>query len=216
MIDLQRKPVFMSASFPSGAEGEKYGPCEPREISSAVVAFARWIFDANGIFTTAAHPTITPLLIHMSRRREMKNSLTVFRSDWYDSKWIPQLDDMEKDKLGVVTRTRKLEDQKKSLNFMRREMIQDARYAGAIFIGGMQDVEVEYKMFSNYSPDTLRVRIAGAGGAAACLPEGNCEAFGLTDFEQSRIYPFLAHRFVETLAELQVSADRPVRRYQSA
>ena len=202
MVDLKRKPVFMSASFPSGKRGEKYGSCDPDEIADAIVYFSRWILKANGTLTTAAHPMITPMLIYASRVRGVKNALTVFRSDWYDCEWVPELDEMESDELGVVKRTRKKEDQEKSLVAMRQAMIQDTCYAGALFIGGMEDIEVEYRMFSKFSPDTLRARVAGAGGAAAFLPKGNCEAFGLTDFEQSRIYPFLAHRFVETLAQI--------------
>ena len=207
MTDLKRKNVFMSASFPPREHGEKYVACDPGETADAIVYFARWILKANGTLTTAAHPMITPMLIYASRIRGVKNSLIVYRSDWFESHWIPQIDEIENDELGTVIRTKKAENQEKSLNILRHAMIQEACYAGALFIGGMADIEIEYGMFSKFSPDTLRVRVAGTGGAAASLPNGNCEAFGLDDVEQSKGYPFLADRFVETLAKIPAEAN---------
>ena len=216
MTGLQRKAVFLSASYPPRDGNEIYEPIDPGEITDAIVDFTNWVLEANGILTFSAHPTITPLLIHISRRLGVKNSLIVYRSDWFGRQWIPQIDEIEHDKLGSVIRTKKAGNQEKSLNIMRQAMIQDAHYTGAIFIGGMEDVEIEYGMFSKFSPDTLRVRVAGTGGAAASLPNGNCEAFGLDDVEQSRVYPFLADRFVETLAKMPVQANSPIGRYQTA
>lgn len=86
-------------------------------------------------------------------------------------------------------------------------MIQHTHYAGALFVGGMEGIETEYSMFSKLAPDTLRVRIAGPGGAAAHLPAGNCEAFGLSDFEQQRAYPYMAIRFTETLNQIPVARN---------
>ena len=83
-------------------------------------------------------------------------------------------------------------------------------------MGGLEDVETEYGMFAKFHPDTLRVPVGGTCGAAACLPKGNCEAFGLDDFEQIRTYIFLAHCFVETLAQISVPAISPIRRVHTA
>ena len=170
MKDLQRKAVFMSASYPSGERLKKFGPKDPGEITIAVLDFSRWVLKKNGTLTTAAHPVITPMLVYTARVLGVKNSLTVYRSDWYESKWVPELNDIEKDKLGFVKRTKKVENQEKSLNIMRRTMIQDSCYAGALFIGGMEDVETEYAMFSEFHPDSLRAPVRGTGGVAACLP----------------------------------------------
>ena len=216
MIDLQRKPVFLSASYPPREGNKKYPPSDPGEITDAVVDFARRILEYNGTLTTAAHPMITPILTHAARVLEVKNALTVFRSDWYNRKWTPEIEEIENDELGTVIRSRNAVDQEKSLNIMRQMMIQDSCYAGALFIGGMEDVEVEYGMFSKIAPDTLRVRVAGTGGAAACLPNGNCESFGLTDIEQKRAYPYMAIRFVETLIQIPIPSKSPPRQFQTA
>ena len=216
MIDLQRKAVFLSASYPPRDGNEKYEPIDPGEITDAVVYFVDMILESNGTLTMAAHPMITPILIYASRVFGVKNSLTIFRSDWYGSKWVPETEEIESDELGTVIRTKKAENEEKSLKIMREAMIRDACYSGALFIGGMEDVETEYGMFAKFHPDTLRVPVGGTGGAAACLPKGNCEAFGLDDFEQIRTYIFLAHCFVETLAQISVPAISPIRRVHTA
>ena len=216
MIDLQRKAVFISAGYPPREHGEEYTPCDPGETSDAVVDFTTRILEYNGTLTFSAHPTLTPLLLHISRRLGVKNALTVYRSDWYASKWIPQINEIARSDLGHVKRTSRAENLEKSLNIMRQRMIQDTCYAGALFIGGREDVEVEYRLFSKYSPGTLRVRVAGTGGAAACLPNGNCEAFGLTDIEQKRTYPYMAIRFVETLEQISVPDNSHIGQYQTA
>ena len=216
MIDLQRKSVFLSASFPPRDGNEKYEPIDPGEITDALVDFTDVILESNGTLTTAAHPMITPMLIYASRMLGVKNAVTVYRSDWYESDWIPRINELENDELGTVIRTKKAENEEKSLRIMREEMIEDTCYSSALFIGGMQDVEIEYSMFLKSSPDTLRVRVAGTGGAAACLPHGNCESFGLTDIEQKRTYPYMAIRFAETLAQISVPSISPIPRIQSA
>ena len=216
MIDLQRKAVFLSASYPPRDGNEKYEPIDPGEITGAVVYFVDMILESNGTLTMAAHPAITPMLTYASRMLGVKNAVTVYRSDWYESDWIPRINELENDELGTVIRTKKAENEEKSLKIMRQAMIQDTCYAGALFIGGMEDVEIEYGMFLKSSPDTLRVRVAGTGGAAACLPHGNCESFGLTDIEQKRTYPYMAIRFVETLAQISVPAISPIRKVQTA
>ena len=216
MIDLQRKAVFLSASYPPRDGNEKYEPIDPDETTDAVLDFAESILRSNGTLTTVAHPMITPMLIYASRVFGVKNSLRIFRSDWYESKWVPETEEIPRDELGTVIRTSKAESQEKSLNMMRQAMIQDTCYAGALFIGGTEDVEIEYGMFSKFSPDTLRVPVGGTGGAAARLPKGNCEAFGLADFEQTRTYLFLAVCFIETLAQISVPENSPIRRVQLA
>ena len=202
MIDLQGKNVFISASFPSGERGEKYKPYDPGGIADAVCAFARRILANNGTLTMGCHPTITPLLMYISRNLEVKNALTVFESEWFEDIRSPQVDEIEKEELGFLKRTPKVDSHSKSLSIMRQAMIQHTCYSGALFIGGMEGIEQEYAMFSKHSPETLRARVAGPGGAAASLPAGNCETFGLTDFEQSRQYPYMAMQFVEALAKM--------------
>ena len=111
------------------------------------------------------------------------------------------MDEIEKEDLGLVNWTRKVDDRDEALRIMRTAMIQSRRYAGALFVGGMEGIPDEYAMMRKWWPGTPCMPVAGPGGAAAELA-GDYEALGLTRLKRSRAYPFMALRFVDALAGL--------------
>ena len=200
MINLARANVFLSASFPSGERGKRFKPYDPSGIADAVSAFSRAILDSNGTLAFGGHPTITPLVLMISRELRVKGSVIVFQSRWFEDLRLPEVDEIEKEKLGFVKWTRKVDDRDASLRIMREEMIESMRFAGALFIGGMEGIGAEYDMVKDRCPETPCVPVAGPGGAAAKLPTWDCEELGLVAFERSRAYPLMALRFVRALA----------------
>ena len=206
MVDLDQATVFLSASFPSGKRGERFMPYDPSGIADAVSAFSRVILDSNGKLAFGGHPTITPLVLMITRELRVKHSVIVFQSRWFEKLRPPEVDEIEDEKLGFVEWTPKVDDRDEALRIMREAMIQPGRYAGALFIGGMEGIGDEYAMVKECSPKTPCIPVAGPGGAAARLPTGDCKALGLVAFEHSRAYPFMALRFVHALAGLRNAA----------
>lgn len=200
MANLNRATVFLSASFPSGERGERFKPYDPSGIADAVSAFSRAVLGNNGTLAFGGHPTITPLVLMISRELHVKESVIVFQSRWFEELRIPEVDEIEREELGLIEWTRKVNNRGDSLRIMRETMIRSRRYAGALFIGGMEGISDEYQMMKEYWPKTPRIPVWGPGGAAAKLA-GDYEALGLARFQRSRAYPFIALQFVNALAE---------------
>jgi hypothetical protein len=52
---------------------------------------------------------------------------------------------------------------------MRRQMFKSNDFKAAIFIGGMEGIEEEYKLFKEYHPTALTLPVASTGAAAKIL-----------------------------------------------
>ena len=76
-----------------------------------------------------------------------------------------------------VVITEALEDMGKSLELMRRKMIVENDFVAAVFIGGMNGVEEEYKMFVENHPNAKVIPVASTGAAALILYESNKDRF---------------------------------------
>ena len=200
MVDLHGATVLLSASFPSGRRGEQYRPYDASGIADAVSAFARTILASRGRLAFGGHPTITPLVLMISRELRVRESTMVFQSSWFEDQKLPEVDELEREKLGVVRWTTRGLDRDDSLRVMREEMIRSIPYAAALFVGGMEGIEDEFAILRRSYPGTPCVPVRGPGGAAAKLPPADGEALGLAALQMSRAYPLMALRFVDALA----------------
>ena len=89
----------------------------------------------------------------ISRELRVTGSVTVFQSDWFREFRLPEIDEIENEELGFVEWTPKgVDDREGALRIMRKAMIQYRRYAGALFIGGMEGVSTEYNMVKELVP----------------------------------------------------------------
>ena len=68
-------------------------------------------------------------------------------------------------------------DRDVSLLEMRTQMIRDNQFVAAFFIGGMEGVEVEYKMFTSYHKGTNIFPIASTGAAAKRIYDASPDRF---------------------------------------
>ena len=76
-------------------------------------------------------------------------------------------------------------------------MLSFGRVAGAVFVGGMDDVEEEYQMVGHMLPTVPRIPVRGPGGAAARLQTTDAEVpKQLARQLGSRTYPFLSSKIV--------------------
>ena len=189
--ELHGKWVFLSASYPAPERSCVYAEkADVRAISNAVVELARAVFDAGGSLVFGGHPTISPLVLRIAESAEEPPGengaprVRVYQSAVFSgveaeaSKRIGQL------RIGQQIATESVsgehpifrngalapESVTKSLDRMRRRMIEDNKPVAAVFIGGMEGVEDEYRIVAEY-PDVRRYLVAGPGGAARILAE---------------------------------------------
>ena len=200
MANLHRATVFMSASFPSGDRGEQFRPYDASGIADAVSAFTRAILAGNGKLVFGGHPTITPLVLMIARELCVTNSVVVFQSAWFRDFRLPEVDEIESERLGVVHWTDKADNLDESVRIMREKMIGSIQYKAAIFVGGMEGIHDEYSLFAEIWPNIPCIPVAGPGGAAKTLPSKGWDTLGLARLYRSRAYPLAAVAFVDALA----------------
>lgn len=201
MTNLHRATIFLSASFPSGDRGERFRPYDASGIADAVSAFARAILAGNGKLVFGGHPTITPLVLMIARELAISDSVVVFQSAWFRRIRIPEVDEIQSERLGVIRWTDSADDLEESLRIMRNEMIASIPYEAAVFVGGMEGIQDEYDLFAELRPDIPCIPVTGPGGAAAKLPSTGWDILGLTRLHGSRAYPLAALTFVDALAD---------------
>ena len=170
----QQLNIFLSASIPLPERDPKYiGTADVIAIRDSVIALASTVLPHyNLIF--GGHPSITALIAHVLTHSEIdvNNHVTLYQSGYFvknfpeENKYVPH---------KVITPD--LGDRTPSLTEMRRAMIEDNPYTAAFFIGGMEGVEDEYKMFTSYHPDSKLFPIASTGAAAKLIYDASPDQF---------------------------------------
>ncbi|MCY4657791.1 MAG: hypothetical protein OXC80_13380, partial [Gammaproteobacteria bacterium] len=196
--NLRGATIFLSASFPSGDRGKRFPTFDSYRILRSVTAFTRAVLNSNGKLVFGGHPTITPIVLMISRDLGVKNSIIVYQSEWFRKELIDDVEEIKSEERGCVIWTPKGRDREDSLNIMRKEMVQNTALSGAVFLGGMEGICEEFRLLKRYSPTTPCIPVPASGGAAAEI-EGDYEALGLIDFCKSRSFSYQASCFVKAL-----------------
>ena len=112
------------------------------------------------------HPSITALIAHVLNHsdKEANEYVTLYQSKFFE-KFFP----LENETVAHIVITPDLGDKDLSLKEMRRQMIQRNQYEAAFFIGGMEGVEIEYRMFTSAHPRAKVFPIASTGAAAKII-----------------------------------------------
>lgn len=182
-------PVLLSASVPD-RDFQIYGkePVAIREAVRAVVAHVT----VRGPLVFGGHPAITPLVWQAARSLDVDENVYIYQSEMY-RRLIPK----EAAYFRRLVWTKAVPkprhnpndpwDKRASLVEMREQMIISRhidggvlpKFAAAVFIGGMDGVEDEWKLFVSKYPGTPAYPIASTEGAARRL------------FEEQRFAPSL-------------------------
>ncbi|WP_180070321.1 hypothetical protein [Acinetobacter sp. YH16038] len=156
------KKIFLSASIPLADRDLKYfDTADNTAIRDAVIALAR-IALPKAELVWGGHPSITPLIKLVLEKQKLKveDHVTLYQSNFFPP---------ENEYVGKIIRTEALQDKASSLQLMREEMIIKNNFCAAIFIGGMEGVEDEYKLFKEAHPDVPVFPIASTGAASRIL-----------------------------------------------
>tara|TARA_R110002049_G_scaffold74988_2_gene193161 strand:+ start:715 stop:1374 length:660 start_codon:yes stop_codon:yes gene_type:complete len=182
------KNIFLSASIPLPERHPKYyDTADIIAIRDAVIALASVVLPHHRIIW-GGHPSITPLIYYVMERfvindlqRDHRESefteeerdiidsrlksniqehVTLYQSLFFKDNFPP-----ENEKFENVILTENGGDIHSSIQIMRQKMLSENSFSAAIFIGGMDGIEVEYNLFKELHPDALILPIASTGAA---------------------------------------------------
>lgn len=186
------KNIFLSASIPlPESDSLYYDTADIIGIRDAVIALSSLAIGRHRIIW-GGHPSITPLInyvieriiqnridinvLETSKSEEQKEKLftqlkkgisehvTIYQSLYFKDKFPEDNEQFEN-----IVFTEDTGDKESSLHLMRKEMLFEKDFAAAVFIGGMEGIEIEYNMFKEQYPNALIIPIASTGAATKIL-----------------------------------------------
>lgn len=166
MAKRKLKNIFLSASIPLQERDKKYfDSADIIAIRDSVIALAT-VTLPNHRLIWGGHPSITPIIYYVIERLGLKiqDHVTLYQSLFFE-KNFPS----DNNKFQNVILTKNTFDKDSSLLLMRERMFNENNFCAAIFIGGMEGVEAEYKLFKKYHPKAITLPIASTGAASQIL-----------------------------------------------
>ncbi len=159
--------LFLSASVPieGRADGKYLRTADVIAIRDSVIALVSVALPHYHLIW-GGHPSITPLVANVLKHsnKEVNSSVTVYQSGFFGNEFPEENKNVEQ-----IVITDNLGDRDKSVGLMRSKMIGENDYAAAVFIGGMNGVEDEYKIFKVSHPGVPCLPIASTGAAAKII-----------------------------------------------
>lgn len=163
------KNIFLSASVPLPERDPKYiETADIIAIRDAVIALVTTVLPNHRIIW-GGHPSITPLIYYVMLKLNLniQEHVTLYQSKLFE-KSFPE----DNNKFKNVILTDNIEnDRDKSLFLMRQRMLSENEFAAAVFIGGMEGIEIEYNMFIEYHQNALLFPVASTGAATRIVFE---------------------------------------------
>lgn len=160
------KDIFLSASTPLPERDPKYiETADIIAIRDAVIALTTVVLPQHRIIW-GGHPSITPLIYYVMQKLNLniQNHVLLYQSLFFKDKFPP-----DNNKFENIVFTENAGDVHSSVQHMRKRMLSENSFAAAVFIGGMDGIEVEYNMFRKYHPDALLLPIASTGAATKLI-----------------------------------------------
>ena len=183
------RSIFLLASIPDPARHPRYyETMDVIAIRDAVRALATVALPGACLFW-GGHPSITPLIRVVAESVGITGGphVRLFQSAWF-SDVLPD-DNAAFEEYALTEKGATLDE---SIAIMRRHMLGAARFDAAVFIGGMEGIEVEFDLFREHHPNAPVFPIASTGAAAKLLYERHAGALGLpSELETSFTYPTL-------------------------
>jgi hypothetical protein len=163
MATTTLKNIFLSASIPLKERHPKYyETADIIAIRDAVIALTTVVLPKHRLIW-GGHPSITPLIYYVMERMNLNIQEHV---TLYQTKFFEHLFPKDNNKFENIILTENLGEPNLSIENMRKKMFADNDFAAAIFIGGMEGISDEFKMFKEYHPHALLLPIASTGAAA--------------------------------------------------
>ncbi|HHA2494035.1 TPA: hypothetical protein ACOECR_000898 [Stenotrophomonas maltophilia] len=160
------KEIFLSASVPVPGRGHYHETANPfliqvavRELLIATVRHRRIVW--------GGHPSITPMIWAICEDMGVSYADQVVL---YQTRFFEDIFPIENEHFKNVEFTPSVTgDREASLALMREAMLSRPGIEEAVFIGGMDGVEVERALLGRYHPSAKVLAVAATGGAALDL-----------------------------------------------
>ncbi|HJV74899.1 MAG TPA: hypothetical protein VJ654_11800 [Noviherbaspirillum sp.] len=154
--------IFLSASVPVRGRGDYWKTADPLLIQSAIRALATTALGRRRI-VWGGHPAITPMLMEACNELglEYGKSVHLYLSLFFKE----EFPDENKFFQNVTYVDPVDNDREKSLAKMREQMLSRSDLEAAVFIGGMDGIEVEANLFTRFHPGKQQIYVASTGGA---------------------------------------------------
>jgi hypothetical protein len=185
--------VFLSASVPIQGRGDFFESADPFLIQFAVRELMTVCLGRRRI-VWGGHPAITPMVWAVCEGLDVKYAAAVrlYQSRFFEE-WFPE----ENRQFRNVRFTRAIAGNREaSLELMRKTMLAEP-FEAAVFIGGMEGIFDEHRIFCELHPDAKVIALGAPGGAAMQLGKRLRQRNNGIDF--GRIF----HR------KLNIDADEP-------
>lgn len=170
--------VFLSASVPVPGRGDYFKTADPYLIQKAVRELVIFLNGRHQV-VWGGHPAITPMVwaICESLGIDYAKSVVLYQSRYFEGNYPEENQQFD----NVVYVDAVPGDKEQSLLAMRRAMLSREDLVAAVFIGGMDGVEEECRMFQGYHPGKVVLPVGATGGAARELagrfPKGEVDLF---------------------------------------
>jgi hypothetical protein len=163
MAKQELKNIFLSASIPLKERDEKYfDTADIISIRDAVIALTTVVLPKHRLIW-GGHPSITPIIYHIMERLDLniQEHVTLYQSLFFE-KHFPE----DNNKFENVIFTENKYEKDASLLLLRKRMFTENSFVAGIFIGGMEGIEDEFKLFRELQPQAFVLPISSTGAAA--------------------------------------------------
>lgn len=173
MTDLpaQVRRIFLSASVPLPSRNPVYfETADVIAIRDAIRALVMVVLEIDAQVVFGGHPAITPMirLQLLQSNKPVGHHFVIYQSRYFEPKFAKENRAFERIELVDAVPN----DRHASLSRMRKLML-GGDFQTAVFIGGMEGVEVEYGLFREMHPKIPAFPIASTGAAARRLFEAD-------------------------------------------
>jgi len=192
MTSQTPKNIFLSASIPRQTSAPKYfETADVGSIRDAVIALTLAVIPKHRL-VWGGHPTITPLIGHVmsTHNRNTDKHLTLYQSKFFQRFF------REDNRFPDIVQTEEQEDRSASLRLMRDKMLSSHDFAAGVFIGGMEGVEEEYRLFSEKHPQASVIVLSSTGAAAKIIDRSADHSRKNIRFESGHAYSSVFQRLL--------------------
>lgn len=156
------KSIFLSASIPIKERHPKYfDTADIIAIRDAVIALVTIVLPKHKL-VWGGHPSITPIIYYVMERLNLniQEHVTLYQTQYFEHLY-PE----DNNKFKNVILTENTGEVQSSILLMRKRMFSENDFSAGIFIGGMNGIEDEFKLFTEFHPSALLLPVASTGAA---------------------------------------------------
>jgi hypothetical protein len=170
MAKEQLKNIFLSASIPLKERNPKYfDSADIIAIRDSIIALTTVVFPKYRLIW-GGHPSITPIIYHVMQRLgfSIQEHVLLYQSHFFE-KYFPD----DNNKFQNVKLTKDSQERISSLLLMRQKMFSENSFVAGVFIGGMEGIEDEYKLFRDFHSSAIVLPLASTGAASQIVYNGS-------------------------------------------